>query len=81
MSSVLKCTKRIGSAHIFEEFALHRSSSSLGGSILLILGYGYLLLKGAGLLSDGSEALLEVLDPGIIGGAQIHIRLLLVVNP
>jgi len=34
---------------------------------MLLLGYGYLLLKGAQLLSDGSEMLLEVLDPGIIG--------------
>lgn len=30
--------------------------------------YGYLLLRGANLLGDGSELLLEVLDPGIIGG-------------
>lgn len=30
--------------------------------------YGYFLLKGAGLMSDGSELLLEVLDPGLIGG-------------
>ncbi|KAK9825642.1 hypothetical protein WJX81_003822 [Elliptochloris bilobata] len=48
-------------------------SSSLGGSILLILGYGYLLLKGAQLLSDGSEMLLEVLDPGVIGGLVLPI--------
>jgi len=46
------------------------SSSSLGGSIILLLGYGYLLLKGAQLLSDGSEMLLEVLDPGIIGACS-----------
>lgn len=32
--------------------------------------YGYCLLQGAKLLSDGSEMLLEVLDPGLIGGAQ-----------
>ena len=31
--------------------------------------YGYCLLQGAKLLSDGSEMLLEVLDPGLIGGA------------
>ena len=45
-----------------------RSSSSLGGSILLCIAYGYVLLKGAQLLSDGSEMLLEVLNPGVIGG-------------
>lgn len=30
--------------------------------------YGYLLLIGANQLSDGSELLLEILDPGVIGG-------------
>ena len=30
--------------------------------------YGYCLLQGASLLSDGSEMLLEVLNPGLIGG-------------
>ncbi len=45
-----------------------RSSDSLVGSIVLIIFYGYLLLRGARLLSDGSELLLEVISPGIIGG-------------
>ena len=44
------------------------SSDSLVGSIVLIIFYGYLLLRGARLLSDGSELLLEVISPGIIGG-------------
>lgn len=35
-----------------------------------MLVYGYFLLQGANLLSDGSELLLEVLDPGIVGGAS-----------
>jgi hypothetical protein len=34
----------------------------------LIVVYGYCLLIGANFLSDGSELLLEILDPGIIGG-------------
>lgn len=32
---------------------------------------GYILLQGAGLLSGGSELLLEVVDPGIIGGVLL----------
>lgn len=32
--------------------------------------YGYCLLQGANYLSDGSEMLLEILDPGLIGGAH-----------
>ena len=35
--------------------------------------YGYALLQGANLLSDGSELLLEVLSPGIIGGLVLPI--------
>jgi hypothetical protein len=33
-----------------------------------MLAYGYMLLQGAQQLSDGSELLLEVLNPGLIGG-------------
>lgn len=38
------------------------------GSIFEVLVYGYILLQGASLLSDGSELLLEILNPGLIGG-------------
>lgn len=38
-----------------------------------MLGYGYLLLQGANLLSDGSELLLEVLSPGLIGGLVLPV--------
>ena len=44
------------------------SSDTLPGSIVLIIFYGYLLLRGAQLLSNGSELLLEVISPGLIGG-------------
>ena len=48
------------------------SSDSLLGSIVLMIVYGYLLLRGAQLLSNGSELLLEVISPGIIGG-ELHL--------
>ena len=32
-----------------------------------------MLLKGANLISDGSELLLEVMDPGLIGGLLLPI--------
>lgn len=35
--------------------------------------YGLVLLKGANLISDGSEHLLEVVNPGIIGGLLLPI--------
>lgn len=33
-----------------------------------VLAFGYVILSGANILSDGSELLLEILDPGLIGG-------------
>jgi hypothetical protein len=38
------------------------------------LVYGTLLLVAAKCISDGSELLLEILDPGIIGGLVRHCR-------
>ena len=47
------------------------STTSLSGATLETITYGYLLLQGAKLLSDGSEGLLEVLDnPGLVGGRR-----------
>ncbi len=43
------------------------SDTSLAGALVEVGVYGYILLQGANLLSDGSELLLEVVDPGIIG--------------
>lgn len=52
------------------------SSSSTGellGILAKILVYGYVLLQGAGLLSDGSELLLEILNPGVVGGVVLPV--------
>ena len=50
------------------------STTSLSGAALETITYGYLLLQGAKLLSDGSEGLLEVLDnPGLVGGRLVCI--------
>ncbi|KAL1815374.1 hypothetical protein ACET3Z_017948 [Daucus carota] len=38
------------------------------GNLFLIIVYGYLMYVGATYLSDGSELLLDILGPGIIGG-------------
>lgn len=44
------------------------SDTSLYGSIVEVFVYTFILLKGAEQLSEGSEGLLEVSDPGFIGG-------------
>ncbi|GAB2216076.1 hypothetical protein Drorol1_Dr00023843 [Drosera rotundifolia] len=38
------------------------------GNLFLILVYGYLMYTGATFLSNGSDLLLEVMGPGIVGG-------------
>ncbi|KAI3974311.1 hypothetical protein MKX01_030980, partial [Papaver californicum] len=38
------------------------------GNLFLIFVYGYLMFTAASFLSNGSELLLEILGPGIIGG-------------
>lgn len=43
-----------------ETYGVFPCSSSFWGSIFLVCTYGYLLLQGANLISDGSELLLAV---------------------
>ncbi|KAI8557829.1 hypothetical protein RHMOL_Rhmol04G0041000 [Rhododendron molle] len=43
------------------------------GNLFLILAYGYLMYLGATYLTSGSEMLLEILGPGIIGGLFLPI--------
>eukprot|EP00270_Netrium_digitus_P012395 TRINITY_DN401_c0_g1_i6.p1 TRINITY_DN401_c0_g1~~TRINITY_DN401_c0_g1_i6.p1 ORF type:complete len:648 (+),score=189.53 TRINITY_DN401_c0_g1_i6:189-2132(+) len=56
-----------------EAYGVLPCSTSLGGNIFLMLTYGYLLLIAAQLISEGSEMLLLVLDPGIIGGLLLPV--------
>mmetsp|Transcript_14730 Transcript_14730/g.57778 ORF Transcript_14730/g.57778 Transcript_14730/m.57778 type:complete len:555 (-) Transcript_14730:34-1698(-) len=48
-------------------------SSSWFGQLALMAFYGALLAYGAKLIADGSELLLEILHPGIIGGLVLPI--------
>lgn len=43
------------------------------GNLFLILVYGYLMYLSATYLSNGSELLLEILGPGIVGGLFLPI--------
>eukprot|EP00262_Sarcandra_glabra_P007886 TRINITY_DN20996_c0_g1_i1.p1 TRINITY_DN20996_c0_g1~~TRINITY_DN20996_c0_g1_i1.p1 ORF type:complete len:655 (+),score=51.14 TRINITY_DN20996_c0_g1_i1:241-1965(+) len=43
------------------------------GNLFLLLVYGYLMFLGATYLSNGSELLLEILGPGIVGGLFLPI--------
>ena len=54
-------------------YGIFPCSESLFGSIILMGMYGNLLLVGANLIGDGSELLLEIMDPGLIGGLVLPI--------
>jgi len=54
-------------------FGMFPMCENLGGSLFLVAVYGYALLKAAGFISDGSELLLEILSPGLVGGLLLPI--------
>eukprot|EP00897_Mesotaenium_endlicherianum_P006020 jgi/Mesen1/5446/ME000271S04468 len=56
-----------------ENYGFLPCSTSIGGNLFLMLVYGFLLLVAAKMISDGSEGLLQVLNPGIIGGLVLPI--------
>ena len=49
-------------------FGVFPDCEGLGASVFLNCVYGYALLTAAGFISDGSELLLEILSPGLVGG-------------
>uniref|UniRef100_A0A0D9VE91 EF-hand domain-containing protein n=1 Tax=Leersia perrieri TaxID=77586 RepID=A0A0D9VE91_9ORYZ len=48
-------------------------TTTAGGNLFLVLAYGFLMFKSATYLSSGSELLLEILGPGIVGGLFLPI--------
>nr|CAB3449460.1 unnamed protein product [Digitaria exilis] len=48
-------------------------TDTVAGNLFLVLAYGFLMFKAATYLSAGSELLLEILGPGIVGGLFLPI--------
>lgn len=48
-------------------------TSTAVGNLFLVVAYGFLMFKAATFLSTGSELLLEILGPGIVGGLFLPI--------
>ncbi|GJM90731.1 hypothetical protein PR202_ga07039 [Eleusine coracana subsp. coracana] len=48
-------------------------TETVGGNLFLVLAYGFLMFKSATYLSAGSELLLAILGPGIVGGLFLPI--------
>ena len=51
-----------------ESYGFLPCTTSVLGNLFLIIVYGYLMFLAAKYLSTGSELLLEILGPGIVGG-------------
>ncbi|XP_074365355.1 sodium/calcium exchanger NCL-like [Apium graveolens] len=56
-----------------ETYGFLPCTTTVLGNLFLILGYGYLMFLAATYLSSGSELLLEILGPGIVGGLFLPI--------
>lgn len=56
-----------------ENYGFLPCSTTLGGNLFLVIVYGFFMLKAAEFLSDGSDMLLAVINPGIIGGLVLPI--------
>ncbi|KAL1817905.1 hypothetical protein ACET3Z_020479 [Daucus carota] len=56
-----------------ETYGFLPCTTTVLGNLFLILGYGYLMFLAATYLSAGSELLLEILGPGIVGGLFLPI--------
>lgn len=51
-----------------EAYGFLPCSNTVLGNVFLVLVYGYLMFMAAKLMSCGSEILLQVLGPGLVGG-------------
>lgn len=66
--SVLFLSHLVSSDDCDQTYGFLPCTTTVWGNVFLILAYGYLMFLAAKLLSDGSEILLQILGPGIIGG-------------
>jgi hypothetical protein len=48
-------------------------TTTVFGNLFLVLAYGFLMFKAATYLSTGSELLLEIMGPGLVGGLLLPI--------
>ncbi|KAM7498651.1 hypothetical protein LguiA_023065 [Lonicera macranthoides] len=67
-SSVLRLNPFLGSEACEQTYGFMPCTTTALGNLFLLLVYGYLMFLAATYLSSGSELLLEILGPGIIGG-------------
>lgn len=63
----------LSSSSCDETYGFMPCTTSLVGNLFLLVVYGYLMFQAATFMSNGSELLLSVMGPGIIGGLFLPI--------
>ncbi|KAF6155971.1 hypothetical protein GIB67_039302 [Kingdonia uniflora] len=71
--SILSLKKDLGEGTCEETYGFLPCTTTVFGNLFLILVYGFLMFIAARYLSNGSELLLEILGPGLIGGLLLPI--------
>ncbi|KAL6626951.1 hypothetical protein ACP70R_030677 [Stipagrostis hirtigluma subsp. patula] len=56
-----------------ESYGFLPCTTTVLGNLFLVLAYGFLMYKAATYLSSGSELLLEIMGPGLVGGLLLPI--------
>ncbi|CAL5036776.1 unnamed protein product [Urochloa decumbens] len=56
-----------------ESYGFLPCATNVPGNLFLVLTYGFLVYKGATYLSEGSELLLEIMGPGLVGGLLLPV--------
>jgi hypothetical protein len=77
-SAVLRLTNSSSPATAEEEkceqsYGFLPCTTTVLGNMFLVLTYGFLMFKAATFLSAGSELLLEIMGPGLVGGLLLPI--------
>ncbi|XP_010276580.1 PREDICTED: uncharacterized protein LOC104611295 [Nelumbo nucifera] len=72
-SPLILLKRQVASGTCEQTYGFLPCTTTVVGNIFLIIAYGYLMFLAATNLSNGSELLLEILGPGIIGGLFLPI--------
>jgi hypothetical protein len=76
LASVIRLASPAGAAaeaKCEQSYGFLPCTTTVLGNIFLILVYGFLMFKAATYLSSGSELLLEIMGPGLVGGLLLPI--------
>lgn len=65
--------KDLGSSSCDETYGFLPCTTTVVGNLFLLLVYGYLMYLAAKFMTDGSELLLVILGPGIVGGLLLPV--------